>query len=51
MKTTTERWEMEYQVKKDLEEQKSIRDKERDRDYYGYLCDREVCIESGVREG
>ena len=26
----------------------SVRQEERKKDYYGYLCDRDVCIESGV---
>ena len=26
----------------------SIREEDRMKDYYGYLCDRDVCIESGV---
>ncbi len=48
MKTTTERWETEYNVKQDIEDEKSIQEEERYWDYYGFLCDGELCVENRV---
>ena len=36
------------QMVKSTESRESIREEQRKNDYYGYLCDRDVCIESGV---
>ncbi len=56
MKTTTDRWDSEYKmIKKDVKKdiKKDIKHLEeenqgRDRDYYGYFCDKDLCVESGV---
>ncbi len=33
---------------KSAETRESIQEDERGKDYYGYLCDRDVCLESGI---
>ncbi len=48
MKTTIDRWEREYRIKQDLDDEKSVQEEDRFKDYYGWLCDKELCVESGV---